>query len=65
MNVDRMPGGIRKKRLAEDQSGQTTIEWVLLLGAFGIPMVYMMVLLLATLSEHYRMVTFIQTLPLP
>ena len=51
--------------LAGDQAGQTTVEWALLLGAFGIPLVYLVVLLLGALGEHYRMVTLIETLPLP
>ncbi|MGC9453612.1 MAG: Flp family type IVb pilin [Phycisphaerae bacterium] len=54
-----------EKHLHRDQTGQTTIEWALLLGAFGIPMIYVMVLLLGALCEHYRMVTFIEKLPLP
>jgi Flp pilus assembly pilin Flp len=49
----------------DDQAGQTTIEWALLLGALGIPLIYVMILLLGALGEHYRMVTFLETLPLP
>jgi Flp pilus assembly pilin Flp len=52
-------------RFADDQAGQTTIEWALLLGALGIPLIYVTILLLGALCEHYRMVTFIETLPLP
>lgn len=60
-----MPATRQRCRLHRDQTGQTTIEWALLLGALGIPTIYLMVLLLGALCEHYRMVTFIETLPLP
>ena len=53
------------QQLALDQAGQTTVEWALLLGGFGLPMVYGFAMLLAILAEHYRMVTFIETLPFP
>jgi len=52
-------------RLAGDRSGQTTIEWALLLAFFAVPMVYVFGLLLSALAEHYRMVTFFETLPFP
>ena len=48
-----------------DQTGQATIEWVLVLVAFVLPMVYVLNLLLSVLVEHYRMVTFLETLPFP
>ena len=48
-----------------DQRGQTTIEWALLLLGFVIPMIYVFRTLLAVLGEHYKMVTFLQTLPFP
>ncbi|MFP3937292.1 MAG: Flp family type IVb pilin [Phycisphaerae bacterium] len=60
-----MPFEPSQNRLHADQAGQTSIEWALLLGAVGVPMIYVMVLLLGALCEHYRMVTFIETLPLP
>jgi len=51
--------------LARDESGQTTIEWVLVVVAFVLPMIWVLNLLLSALVEHYRMVTFIETLPFP
>ena len=47
------------------QAGQTTVEWVLLMVAFGLPMVYVFRLLLSLMAEHYRLVTFIEALPFP
>ncbi|MCE5326908.1 MAG: hypothetical protein LLG01_10900 [Planctomycetaceae bacterium] len=53
------------RRLHRDQRGQTTIEWVLLLAFFVLPMIYVFQVLLAVIGEHYRLVTFMSTLPLP
>ena len=52
-------------RLGGDRRGQTTVEWALIMAAFGIPMVYAFSLLLSLLAEHYRMLTFLETLPFP
>ena len=52
-------------RLGRDETGQTTIEWALLLVAFVLPMIYVFRLLLAVLGKHYEMVTFLETLPFP
>jgi Flp pilus assembly pilin Flp len=52
-------------RLHEDQRGQTAIEWVLIVVVFGLPMVYVFRALLGILTEQYRMVTFMETLPFP
>lgn len=51
--------------LRADQAGQATIEWTLLLVCFGIPMIYVLSLLLSALTHYYRMVTFFETLPYP
>jgi len=48
-----------------DDSGQVTIEYTLLIAAFGIPMILVFWLMLATLVEHYRMVSGILAFPLP
>jgi Flp pilus assembly pilin Flp len=53
------------RRLSGDEAGQTTIEWAMILVAFGIPMISVFGMLLSVLSEHYRMVTFLQMLPFP
>jgi hypothetical protein len=57
--------GGRLRRLARDQRGQATLEWVMLMVAFGLPLVYILIKLLGVLTEHYRMVTFLETLPFP
>ncbi len=51
--------------LHADAAGQSTLEWVLLLVVFGIPMIYVFQWLLDTLAEHYRFVQFLETLPFP
>ncbi len=52
-------------RLHNDQRGQATLEWVILMVGFGLPLVYIVIKLLGILAEHYRMVTFLETLPFP
>ena len=53
-------------RLNEDETGQASVEWVLLLGCVGLPLVGITFrYLLPTLAEYYRMVTFLETLPFP
>jgi len=51
--------------VASDQAGQSTIEYSLLLVAFALPMIYVIRVLLAVLEEHYRLVSFLETLPYP
>jgi len=53
------------ERFSADQRGQMTVEWSLLIAAFGLPMIYLFSVLLATLAEHYRMLTLVLTLPFP
>ena len=48
-----------------DRTGQSMIEWVLLLVGIGIPLIYVFGLLLDALAELYKMVSFIVTLPFP
>ena len=52
-------------RFGPDERGQATVEWTLLVGAFGLPMIIAFGWLLAALSEYYRMVAFLETLPFP
>ena len=52
-------------KFLSDQRGQMTVEWALLVAAFGLPMIYLFGILLATLAEHYRMLTLLVTLPFP
>lgn len=59
----RLFGTLRKA--LRDQRGQVTIEYTLVLVAFGLPMATIFIWLLGVLSEYYRMVTFLETLPFP
>ena len=56
---------IEIRKFMADQAGQTSVEWALILACFGLPMVYVFALLLSALAEHYRMITFFETLPFP
>jgi len=51
--------------LHRDQRGQASVEWVMLMVAFGLPMVWVFARLLEVLAEYYRMITFLETLPFP
>lgn len=51
--------------LSPDQGGQMTVEWSLLLAAFGLPMIVLFGWLLAALAEYYRLLTLVLTLPFP
>ena len=62
--VTKKPFGTLRKIL-RDQRGQVTIEYTLVLVAFGLPMATIFIWLLGVLSEYYRMVTFLETLPFP
>lgn len=53
------------RRLIRDERGAVSLEWSLLLAAFGIPMLAIFTLMLATLAEHYRMMSFVLSLPYP
>jgi len=48
-----------------DQAGASTVEWILLLVAVGLPSFYLFGILINALAELYRMVTFMETLPFP
>ncbi len=53
------------RKLSADTVGAVTVEYSLLLATFGIPMILVFRLLLGTLAEYYKTVTFLETLPLP
>jgi len=58
----------RQRKLREiltDETGQATVEYMLLLLAFVIPTIVVLNLLLDVLVMHYRTVTFLETLPFP
>jgi Flp pilus assembly pilin Flp len=51
--------------LISDQAGQATVEWTLLVVAFGLPMIYLFRQMLEALAGYYGFVTCIITLPFP
>ena len=53
------------RRLQEDNRGQMTIEWALVLAAFALPMFFVIRTCMEILVAHYQMVTFLITLPFP
>jgi len=53
------------RRLGRDQTGQTTLEYAILIAAVGVPAIAVFGWLLTILSETYRMVTFLELLPFP
>jgi hypothetical protein len=55
----------RLRRLHQCAAGQMTLEWALVLVVFALPMYYVCAALLEVLVAHYRMVTFLETLPFP
>ena len=61
------PGGRRRslREIHDDQTGQATVEYMLILIGFIIPLIYFLNLLLDVLVVHYRTVSFLETLPFP
>jgi Flp pilus assembly pilin Flp len=53
------------QRLTRDERGQVTVEWTLLIAAFGIPMIWVFAMMLATLSGQFHMITTLISLPFP
>jgi Flp pilus assembly pilin Flp len=51
--------------VARDDSGQTTIEYALLIAVVGIPAITVFGWLVTILAENYRMLTFLELLPFP
>ena len=51
--------------LLADEAGQTTVEWALIMAGIGLPLAWLFYLCVIGLAEHYRMVTFMETLPFP
>ena len=52
-------------RLGRDETGQTTVEYALMIAVIGLPAITLFGWLLTILSENYRMVTFLELLPFP
>lgn len=61
--VMRLRAHRRLRRLMGSEQGATTLEWALLLAGIGLPSYFIMVFLLNILREHYRMITFVNSLP--
>jgi Flp pilus assembly pilin Flp len=59
--------GVWRKLVAlhRDDSGQTTIEYALVIAAVGIPAITVFGWLVTILAENYRMLTFLELLPFP
>lgn len=53
------------RALVEDESGTTTLEWLLLLGAIAIPSIYIFTISLNAVVDYYRMMTTLNSLPFP
>jgi len=53
------------RSLWNDEQGQITVEWVLLLLFVALPLYGIFRLVLGILQEHYRMVQFLETMPFP
>ncbi len=53
------------ERFHADQAGQTTVEWSLLIAAFGLPMLFVFREILGALAGFYGFITCMITLPLP
>jgi hypothetical protein len=51
--------------LARDDSGQTTVEYALVIGVLCLPPTWLFSRLVVTLAENYRMLTFVELLPFP
>ena len=52
-------------KLSADETGQTTIEYALLLAAVALPMMFVFRMLLSILAELYKMTAFLIGLPFP
>ncbi|HUS48155.1 MAG TPA: hypothetical protein VM098_08545 [Phycisphaerae bacterium] len=60
MTARRAPG-----RLHADQAGQTTVEWAIILVVVALPMYCVFRALVEVMAAHYKMLTFLETLPFP
>lgn len=60
-----MAVGRRIAMLSADESGQTTLEYALLLAAVVLPLIVVFRMLLAILAGLYEMIVFMIGLPFP
>ncbi|XAL99293.1 hypothetical protein OT109_17140 [Phycisphaeraceae bacterium D3-23] len=66
--LNRRTKAIWKRALARfirEERGATTLEWVLLLAAIGIPTLGIIIYGLMTLAGHYGLVTTMNQMPFP
>ena len=63
----KLPAGIAKwlRPLRGGEEGASTVEYMLLIALVGVPSLVVFRMLLSLLTEYYRMVVFIETLPMP
>lgn len=52
-------------KILGDNRGVVTVEWALLLAAFGLPMMVVLRILLTYLTGFYQMLTCLVSMPLP
>ena len=53
------------RAIIDDESGTTTLEWLLLLGAIALPSIYILTMALGAVVDYYRMMTTLNSLPFP
>jgi len=56
---------VRVSRASASEGGASAVEYVLLLGGVGLPIMYLVWLLLDVLVANYRIMTYWITLPFP
>jgi Flp pilus assembly pilin Flp len=55
----------RRSALCVDDRGQATVEYTLLLAAFGIPLMVLFAAMLRALGQYFQMISLLETMPLP
>ncbi len=63
--LDRLLHADSGRGLRADESGATTLEWTLLLGAIALPSYWIFQTLLSLIFEYYRMMSTLNGLPFP
>ncbi|OPX24396.1 MAG: hypothetical protein B1H04_02150 [Planctomycetales bacterium 4484_123] len=53
------------RRLGRQEAGQLTLEWAMVLAFIALPMYFVMKVCMRLLVAHYRMVSFMETVPFP
>ena len=53
------------RKLHRDQRGTTSLEWALLLGAIALPCVWLMTICMGIVVDYYRMMTMLNSMPMP